>query len=602
MHSPEVKTFSAGTSDELHILELKKEIENVFLPCVAQEIAANGSIHSLTSGRSVCTSSPTDEDSEHRLEASLILPPSSLGGLGDVFLQRSEERKSEENENPLFKRSEKALIAPCEAPLPLGAKEETTGADRSSSGATPQRPVSKSFPLRMPSPVGSGEAPHSTPSGFPHYGELARYLSCAENVSMGAPSSASNYMGLPRGGSTDSPWWPSELRKPGASRWNAIPVGSLNLEGVSQWKRESRGNTGASYISSPASCGMSLTECYDAKSFTPVSGASRGEYPFRTREVNSGVRLRDGWNGSSSTYTDPHAPEYLQNYSRTNPEQPGYPYMSTSTPSFSCVTPVTAMEAIFPSSETNQERWYKGLPLLDVGYVPERIEVIETLNELNDLCCMLLNEKMNPTIALDLEGRDLGRHGSLCIITLATVECVYLIDIVALGAAALEDRPYTSQSLLKKVLESPFITKLMFDCRGDCEALFFNYNVRLHNVLDLQVACCCAIFNTSKHLPSMKTAFTRLGLLKEMEKEIKDSGRRFFDPKAGGSLDAWEYRPLHPLLMEYCAVDVKHFFSAYQSLEYYADFAIQVSEERMNRVCNGEVSRNMSKRDFDVIR
>lgn len=232
----------------------------------------------------------------------------------------------------------------------------------------------------------------------------------------------------------------------------------------------------------------------------------------------------------------------------------------------------------------------------EVG-APDEIQTIETLEDLEDLCTMLLygGEDLS-VIALDLEGKDLGRNGTLCIITLATVDCVYLIDLISLGDAVL----CSPDCRLRDVLESTSILKLMFDCRGDCEALYFVYQIRLVNVCDLQVASCCAHYRSAKHLPSMKTVLTRLGLLSDAEKDIKERGRNFFSPEMGGSFDSWEQRPLHPLLLQYCAVDVRHFFRAYRVLEEQVHFAIRISEERIQRVCAGHVSAKMAVRDFEI--
>eukprot|EP00796_Vickermania_ingenoplastis_P013236 gene13236-9082_t len=221
-----------------------------------------------------------------------------------------------------------------------------------------------------------------------------------------------------------------------------------------------------------------------------------------------------------------------------------------------------------------------------VLFAPEEVRIITCSAELDSLCSMLLYEcnkvDSTTTIALDLEGRDLGRNGTLCIITLATTDCIYLIDMVELGAAVLE----SPRSLLRTVLESHKILKLMFDCRGDCEALYYPYHVRLANVCDLQVASCCALCSSARHLPSMKTVLTRLKLLEESEKEIKERGRDYFNPAKGGSFDAWENRPLDPLLVQYCAVDVRHFFSAYQLLDNFVDYSMAISADRIAKVCH----------------
>ncbi|AYU81745.1 hypothetical protein, unknown function [Leishmania donovani] len=202
------------------------------------------------------------------------------------------------------------------------------------------------------------------------------------------------------------------------------------------------------------------------------------------------------------------------------------------------------------------------------------------------------------TIALDLEGRSLGRMGSICIITLATYSTVYIIDVVMLGAEALR-----SGSPLQRVLESRDIMKLMFDCRADCDALFFLYCVRLQNVCDLQISSCFALFPTSPHLPGMKSVFLALGLFTDEDTGIKNAGRHLFNPRCGGSFDRWEERPLTDVLVQYCAVDVKYFFAAQLILWDHVEQGCRLGEARLASVCNGNFrgsSKSNSFRDFDV--
>lgn len=261
------------------------------------------------------------------------------------------------------------------------------------------------------------------------------------------------------------------------------------------------------------------------------------------------------------------------------------------------------------------------------GCVPQNVACIEHLNHLDHVCReILLESEMRRvrreqrrrervysvddknaeearysdtlTIALDLEGRSLGRMGSICIITLATYSTVYIIDVVMLGAEALY-----AGSPLKRVLESRDIMKLMFDCRADCDALFFLYGVRLQNVCDLQISSCFALFPTSPHLPGMKSVFLVLGLFTDEDAGIKNAGRHLFNPRCGGSFDWWEERPLTDVLVQYCAVDVKYFFAAQLILQDHVEQGCRLGEARLASVCNGNFrgsSRSNSFRDFDV--
>ncbi|KAK7199792.1 3'-5' exonuclease [Novymonas esmeraldas] len=260
------------------------------------------------------------------------------------------------------------------------------------------------------------------------------------------------------------------------------------------------------------------------------------------------------------------------------------------------------------------------------GYIPHNVQCIEHLDALDDVCGALLVEAEGlcaeremrrrqraccgevggvedthwadqVTVALDLEGRSLGRTGSICIITLATCSTVFIIDLVLLGGEALGP-----ESALTRVLESPDIVKLMFDCRADCDALFFLYGVRLRRVCDLQVSSCAALLPTARHLPSMKMVFLALGLFAVEDTSIKNTGRLLFDPRSGGSFDRWEERPLTDLLLQYCAVDVKYFFAAEMLLCDYVELGMHLAEMRLISVCHGNFlscSTSNSLRDFE---
>lgn len=207
------------------------------------------------------------------------------------------------------------------------------------------------------------------------------------------------------------------------------------------------------------------------------------------------------------------------------------------------------------------------------------------------------------TIALDLEGKDLGREGHVCVITLATATTVYAIDMVELPREVLLSERGTA---FARVMESPQIVKLMFDCRADCDALFFQYGIRLRGVCDLQVAAGLALSGCeSKYLVGMADSFARLGLFRNDERETKANGRKFFDARSGGQGERWEIRPLDPLLLRYCAVDVKHFFEAFYKLRRYVPHSSYWASDRITRVCLGDYdaqSRVNAVSDFRRLR
>lgn len=95
-------------------------------------------------------------------------------------------------------------------------------------------------------------------------------------------------------------------------------------------------------------------------------------------------------------------------------------------------------------------------------------------------------EFLNPTpgkqlvIGFDCEGVDLCRHGTLCIMQLAFPDAIYLVDAIQGGEMLVK--------ACKPALESSHIAKVIHDCKRDSEALYFQFGIKLHNVIDTQIA------------------------------------------------------------------------------------------------------------------
>ncbi|GAQ78996.1 3'-5' exonuclease [Klebsormidium nitens] len=83
-------------------------------------------------------------------------------------------------------------------------------------------------------------------------------------------------------------------------------------------------------------------------------------------------------------------------------------------------------------------------------------------------------------IGFDCEGVSLSREGNLTLIQLAFPDAIYLVDILTGGAPLIK--------ACKLGLESPYVTKIIHDCKRDSEALFFQFGIKLHGVFDTQIA------------------------------------------------------------------------------------------------------------------
>ncbi|XP_074312476.1 exosome complex exonuclease rrp6-like isoform X1 [Silene latifolia] len=83
-------------------------------------------------------------------------------------------------------------------------------------------------------------------------------------------------------------------------------------------------------------------------------------------------------------------------------------------------------------------------------------------------------------IGFDSEGVNLSRHGTLCILQIATSDAIYIVDAINGGKDLM--------NACKPALESAYITKVIHDCKRDSEALYFQFGIKLHNVVDTQIA------------------------------------------------------------------------------------------------------------------
>ncbi|KAK5093122.1 hypothetical protein LTR70_004943 [Exophiala xenobiotica] len=93
-----------------------------------------------------------------------------------------------------------------------------------------------------------------------------------------------------------------------------------------------------------------------------------------------------------------------------------------------------------------------------------------------------------PTIGFDCEGVDLGRYGTTCYIQIRdyTKGQTYLVDLLMLGRSAWETSGEDSATTLRTIFESPNMVKIIFDVRGDSDALYKDYKIKLAGVLDVQ--------------------------------------------------------------------------------------------------------------------
>ncbi|KAL9376531.1 hypothetical protein Peur_030651 [Populus x canadensis] len=173
-------------------------------------------------------------------------------------------------------------------------------------------------------------------------------------------------------------------------------------------------------------------------------------------------------------------------------------------------------------------------------------------------------EFLNPSaakqliIGFDCEGVDLCRHGTLCIMQLAFPDAIYLVDAIKGGESLIR--------ACKPALESSHITKVIHDCKRDSEALYFQFGIKLHNVVDTQIAYSQIEEQEGRtRLPDDYISFVGLladprycGISYLEKEEVRVLLRQ--DPMF------WTYRPLSEMMIHAAADDVRFLLRIYYKM------------------------------------
>ncbi|KAJ3701948.1 hypothetical protein LUZ61_005653 [Rhynchospora tenuis] len=160
-------------------------------------------------------------------------------------------------------------------------------------------------------------------------------------------------------------------------------------------------------------------------------------------------------------------------------------------------------------------------------------------------------------IGLDCEGVNLSRNGTLCIMQLAFANAIFLVDAIEGGAPIME--------ACKPALESNFVTKVIHDCKRDSEALYFQFGIKLNNVMDTQIAY--NIIEEQEGKKQVENCMSFVGLLADprycgVSYHEKDEVRALLrqDPSF------WTRRPLSEIMIRSATDDVKFLLYIYQKM------------------------------------
>ncbi|XP_063447945.1 piRNA biogenesis protein EXD1-like [Mytilus trossulus] len=214
-------------------------------------------------------------------------------------------------------------------------------------------------------------------------------------------------------------------------------------------------------------------------------------------------------------------------------------------------------------------------------YVDTKDKFIEVMKELQE---KIRNKQM---IAVDCEGVNLSRFGSVTLINIGTRDLVYLIDILKIGDSVFDDG-------LRSILEDSGIEKLMFDCREDADALLHIHKVKLNGVLDVQ------ILEVNNRIHVYRNGYTKIRSLKHcLEEYVKDD--TLLNAKLQGrssmsvSSNIWKERPLDENMLKYASVDILGLFKLYDELR--TRMGHIVWKAASSRYCDSTRSRNRTQRD-----
>ncbi|KAK0732638.1 hypothetical protein B0T21DRAFT_384863 [Apiosordaria backusii] len=119
------------------------------------------------------------------------------------------------------------------------------------------------------------------------------------------------------------------------------------------------------------------------------------------------------------------------------------------------------------------------------------------------------------SLYLDLEGTNLGRHGTLDLITVLVPpdQQVRIIDVKNLGTQAFTTPSKENGSItLKSILENPSIRKYLWDVRNDADALKWLHKIAISGVIDLQLL---------ENLTRSGDSFCVTGLEKAIENDLQ---------------------------------------------------------------------------------
>ncbi|CAE7643003.1 Exd1, partial [Symbiodinium microadriaticum] len=171
--------------------------------------------------------------------------------------------------------------------------------------------------------------------------------------------------------------------------------------------------------------------------------------------------------------------------------------------------------------------------------------VVSTLDDMTELQRMELLQC--DLFAMDCEGVDLGRSGTICLVQLSTPSACYLFDVLG------QDSTSDLMVFLRIILQDRKKTKVIHDCKMDADALFHLCGIQLVGVHDTQ---------------SWDVAL-RGGVATNLNNTLQAYGCKINTQRDHnlyrGNPSFWATRPLTVHMIEWASGDVRHLFDLHRA-------------------------------------
>ncbi|KAI0025017.1 ribonuclease H-like domain-containing protein [Xylariomycetidae sp. FL0641] len=217
----------------------------------------------------------------------------------------------------------------------------------------------------------------------------------------------------------------------------------------------------------------------------------------------------------------------------------------------------------------------------EAPFTPETAIISST----SDLKSFLSHITRSSSLYIDLEGRNLGRSGTICLLAIIVQpgNQVRLIDVQTLGPSCFDtksDRGLT----LKSILEHDDIPKYFWDVRADADALWALYNVRLAGVTDLQLMENAAQKGDRKLVRRLEQAIGKHLGLGTKERVTMLHTKKAMKPLMAS--DIFAERPLTDKVIQYCINDIRYLMQLRNVYEgvLSQEWRLKVAEESARRL------------------